>query len=359
MLAVDLCAGAGGLSKGLVAAGVDIAVAVESDRHCAATYRHNFPSVNLIEDDIRSVSGRQLLRMLNLRKGELGALVAGLPCQGFSESNRRTRVASNPRNQLYRQVLAFLEVVRPRWFLLENVAGITTLESGGFLARMVEDFRQIGYRTRHQVLNARDFAVAQFRRRTFIVGHCTEKQFTFPTPEGTCRVTVRDAIEDLPLLQNGATTDTLSYRSKWKEASDYARTLRNESAHSVSGNQVSRNTKRVLERYEYIGMGQNWRAIPRRLMDNYRNLEDCHTGIYYRLEWDARSKVIGNFRKNMLIHPSQNRGLSIREAARLQSFPDEHEFVGPLNDRQQQVGDAVPPNLARAVGAAMRKSDSA
>lgn len=357
MLAIDLCAGAGGLSRGLTAAGFRVALAVERDRHCAATYRKNFPETPLLERDLASVTGRAILQALALRRGDLGALVAGLPCQGFSESNRRTRVASNPRNLLYRHVLKLLAEVEPKWFLLENVAGLTTLESGRFLDTMLEDFRSLGYQVQCSLLNARDFGVPQRRRRAFLIGNRKGKSVKFPDGDAGRSVTVRDAISDLPTLANGASIDELPYAAPWRAASQYARELRGRRLGRVTGNEVSRNTKRVLERYEHIGMGQNWQAIPAALMANYANLRGCHTGIYYRLEWDAVSKVIGNFRKNMLIHPAQNRGLSIREAARLQSFPDQHEFVGPLNDRQQQVGDAVPPRLAQAVGRALLRSD--
>lgn len=357
MQAVELCAGAGGLSCGLAASGIDVIAAVEWNEYCAATYRANFPHTSVIERDLAVVQGGDLLRRIGLRKGQLDALVAGLPCQGFSESNRRTRVATNPKNQLYQHVLKLLEELEPRWFLLENVAGLTTLESGRFLGRMLDDFRERGYEVQWATLNAKAFGVPQHRRRTFVVGNGDNKDFSFPEGDTGEGVTVRDAIEDLPALQNGAGVDTLNYGKEWVAAGTYAQSRREPTVDAVSGNQVSRNTKRVLERYEHIGPGQNWQAIPRRLMRNYANLSGCHTGIYYRLEWDTESKVIGNFRKNMLIHPSQNRGLSVREAARLQSFPDAHVFVGPLNDRQQQVGDAVPPRLAEAVGAALLQSD--
>ena len=357
MLAVDLCAGAGGLSSGFASSGIDIAIAVERNRHSVSTYRFNFPKVDMIQEDIALVSGQDILQRLDLQKGQLGALVAGLPCQGFSESNRRTRTAGNPRNQLYRQVLRLLSEIKPRWFVLENVAGLTTLESGHFLKRMIDDFGKSGYRVRYSILNACNFGVPQFRRRAFLVGTCTTRDFEFPRPNEHRRPTVRNAISDLPILQNGADTDLLNYREVWHEASTYAQGLRSRDAEAVSGNQVSRNSTKVIERYKYIQMSQNWRAIPARMMKNYKNRDSCHTGIYHRLSWNEQSKVIGNFRKNMLIHPSQQRGLSVREAARLQSFPDSHEFIGPLNDRQQQVGDAVPPRLAQVIGYALQASD--
>ena len=357
MLAVELCGGAGGLARGLIAAGIEIAIAVEENKYAASTYRFNFPKVDLIEDDIRKVSGSDILEKLDMGRGKLDLLVAGLPCQGFSESNRRTRTRRNPRNQLYREVLRLLGEVNPRWFVIENVAGINTLDSGRFLKRMIHEFGAAGYRTENSVLNAGDFGVPQCRRRAFIVGTRAPRAFTFPEGEEETPTTVRDAIADLPELENGANVDRLGYGTDRKDIGRYADSLRPSNLDAVTGNQVSRNTPRVIERYRHIGMGQNWSAIPETLMENYGNRSLCHTGIYYRLRWDEQAKVIGNFRKNMLIHPAQDRGLSIREAARLQSFDDQHEFIGPLNDRQQQVGDAVPPRLAEAVGSTLKKSD--
>ena len=357
MLGVELCAGAGGLASGFNAAGIEIAMAVERNRYAAATYRLNFPRVELIEDDICALSGETVLRRLEIRKGELGVLVAGLPCQGFSESNRRTRTPENPRNLLYRQVLRLLSEIRPRWFVIENVAGVVTLKSGRFLKEMILAFEDAGYRVSKGILNAGDFGVPQCRRRAFLVGTWTDHDFQFPAARGSRRPTVRDAISDLPTLVNGANIGELKYESHWRDTSWYARQLRPGGMQFVTGNEVSRNSPKVMERYKYIGMGQNWQAIPAELMDNYSDRSMCHTGIYYRLCWDRQAKVIGNFRKNMLVHPSQDRGLSIREAARLQSFGDRHEFEGPLNDRQQQVGDAVPPRLAQAVGEAVCASE--
>lgn len=357
MVAVELCGGAGGLARGLVAAGIDIAMAIERNKYAASTYRFNFPNVDVLEDDIRKVSGGTILRKLDMLKGELGVLVAGLPCQGFSESNRRTRTMGNANNFLYREVLRILVDVSPRWFLIENVAGIRTLKSGRFLEGMLEEFRAAGYRTKDEVLNATDFGVPQCRRRAFLVGTRTAGEFAFPEGTGETPATVREAISDLPQLENGASVDRLPYGTDRESVSKYAESLRPGAVDTVTGNEVSRNSARVIERYGYIGMGQNWSAIPAKLMANYANRGLCHTGIYYRLCWDEQAKVIGNFRKNMLIHPAQDRGLSIREAARLQSFDDRHEFIGPLNDRQQQVGDAVPPRLAEAVGGALVASD--
>ena len=124
----------------------------------------------------------------------------------------------------------------------------------------------------------------------------------------------------------------------------------------ASGHLVTRNAAFVLRRYKYIPQGGNWEDIPTRLMRNYKDREDCHTGIYHRLSADEPSIVIGNYRKNMLIHPFEDRGLSVREAARLQSFPDAYQFKGSVGYQQQQVANAVPPLLGQAVFRRIGKS---
>ena len=359
MIAVDLCAGAGGLTLGLSQAGFKVEGAVEINRYAAETYRANFPDVDLIEDDLCNVSAKALERKLSDNGQSLAVLVGGLPCQGFSESNRKTRNSTNPNNQLYKEFLKWLRDLSPRWFVIENVAGITTLESGAFLKRMVHAFRVAGYKTVCEVLNAKDFGIPQIRRRAFLVGNRIGVDFKMPkiTVDESVQLTVRDAIADLPILRNASERDLRDYRIEFKSSSAFAQSMRSEKSESVTGNAVSRNTERVLARYKHIRPGGNWRSIPENMMDNYTEIERCHTGIYHRLSWKEPSKVIGNFRKNMLIHPSQQRGLSVREAARLQSFSDSHVFLGPLNDRQQQVGDAVPPLLAKAVATAVKNAD--
>ena len=171
----------------------------------------------------------------------------------------------------------------------------------------------------------------------------------FSFPEGTDeKFTVEDAISDLPELQNGEMTESLPYRYQANKASKYARLMRKGSKTSKQ-NFVSKNEDYVIERYKYISQGQNWRAIPDEMMQNYANKNNCHSGIYRRLIASKPSVVISNYRKNMLIHPYEDRGLSVREAARLQSFPDSYLFEGSIQKMQQQIGNAVPPLLAKAV----------
>ncbi len=357
-LAIDLFAGAGGLSKGFERAGFSVALAVEQDAHAAETYSRNHPNTVLLREDIRGLDPHECLTRLALRPGDLTALIGGPPCQGFSESNRRNRTPSNPRNHMYREFVRFLAVMQPAWFVLENVNGIKTVAKGAILEQIVAAIVNLGYELNYASLNAADHGVPQHRRRLFIVGNRLGLTIQIPKPShGVDKlplVNVREAIEDLAVLPNGADVDYLPYPPQDGRLSAYQAEMRaNCDFHDLQGNLVTRNNEAVVARYPLVPSGGNWTSIPPRLMKNYTDASRCHTGIYYRLRWDEPSKVIGNFRKNMLIHPSQDRGLSVREAARIQSFPDDYVFLGSIGFQQQQVADAVPPKLAQAVAQAL------
>ncbi len=224
--------------------------------------------------------------------------------------------------------------------------GFKNTARGIFVEELGNRLDTSGYVVTHGLLNAKDFRLPQDRARFFLVASRDGVTFQFPKPFCVTPPTVRDAIVDLPILFNGAARSWMSYRTTAR--SSYAKNLRNGQIGSAN-HLVSRNAEFVVARYPYIPQGGNWEDIPARMMRNYANRFRCHTGIYHRLRYDAPSIVIGNFRKNMLIHPEQHRGLSVREAARIQSFPDDYEFCGSIGFQQQQVGDAVPPLLAKVV----------
>jgi DNA (cytosine-5)-methyltransferase 1 len=253
----------------------------------------------------------------------------------------------NPNNSLFEEFLRFVNEIQPDWFLFENVEGFAHFEEGKIQHLVEQRFRNMGYSVFSKVLWASDYGVPQHRNRFFMVGNRLGIQFEFPEPFET-KITVNDAIGDLPDLTNGQQADTLSYKLPASKSSKYARMMRKGSKRSRQ-NYVSRNADYVLERYRYIAQGQNWEAIPDELMQNYANKANCHSGIYRRLKANEPSVVISNYRKSMLIHPHEDRGISVREAARLQSFPDTFIFEGPLMHIQQQIGNAVPPLLAKAV----------
>ena len=358
LFAIDLFAGAGGLSQGFRDAGFGVVQAVERDARASATYQTNHPCVDLLRADIRDLNPTGCLRRIGLTEGDVCMVIGGPPCQGFSESNRRTRNLDNPRNHLYREFVAFVKAIRPEWVVLENVAGLRTMAKGVILDHIICGLEAIGYRAGWRVLNAAHHGVPQVRRRLFVIAN----RVNLPIMTGTEfddssngePITVREAISDLPSLPNGASSDILEYKTEAQ--SSFQQRMRPNTSKHVSGNLVTRNAPHVVQRYPHIPEGGNWQHIPKHLLANYTDSTRCHTGIYHRLSWDQPSKVIGNFRKNMLIHPSQDRGLSIREAARLQGFRDDYRFRGSIGFQQQQVADAVPPILAKVVARAILKT---
>lgn len=347
-IGIDLFAGAGGLSLGAENAGINVKYAVENNPWAAATYENNHHGGRIFCEDIRLMDPMPLKEEL----GDVFIIMGGPPCQGFSLSNTMNRTMDNEKNLLFEEFVRFVRVIRPEWFLLENVPGMRLMNHGETYRMITSRFENLGlgYKVVSQVLCADKYGVPQSRERFFIVGNRKGFKFEFPEPYTLTPVTVQEAIGDLPVLKNGDQDESLEreYTQSLREVSEYARKMRGDCSRPTQ-NLVSRNNELVIERYKYIGQGQNWRAVPDHLMRNYANKQRCHSGIYKRLREDKPSVVIANYRKSMLIHPTQDRGLSVREAARLQSFPDSFEFKGSLTHIQQQIGNAVPPLLAEAV----------
>lgn len=338
MVGIDLFSGAGGMSLGAQQAGIDLIYAVEKCPYAAATYRLNFPNVPVHVGDIREVK-----ELPEKPKGAQTMIFGGPPCQGFSTSNQRTRNGQNPNNWLFLEFLRLVTLWEPDWVVMENVKGIVETEGGRFLQATINALDSAGYTVVHQLLNAVDFGVPQRRTRAFIVGSRHGAKFAFPEPAVAQPVTVDEALRDLPSLENGASIDTLPYGEA--EPSAYAQTLRNCVA-TVTGNLVTRNAPHILKRYKHVPPGGNWADIPAEELCNYKDRLRCHTGIYRRLNPKEPSVVIGNYRKNMLVHPLEHRGLSVREAARLQAIPDSFQFVGSIGFQQQQVGNLVPAKVS-------------
>lgn len=345
VLGVDLFAGAGGMSLGATLAGVDVALAVEVDKQAAATFAKNHPETQLLVQDVRAITIAHLPKKKS--DTELTIAFGGPPCQGFSYSNQKTRSLDNSDNWLFLEFLRIVRIWKPDVVVFENVKGIVDTAGGAFLASVLNRLIDLGYVTTHGVLDASKFGVPQCRNRLFVIGARNAAHIPMPAPKAHVAITtVDEAIRDLPVLGNGASENWLGYGER--EPSTYAKRMRKRYTKSPN-HLVSRNAEHIVKRYLHIPQGGNWADIPARLMRNYTDRTRCHTGIYHRLSANLPSVVIGNYRKNMLIHPTQDRGLSVREAARIQSFPDWYEFVGSIGFQQQQVGNAVPPYLAEAV----------
>lgn len=332
------------MSIGAESSGISVRYAVEADPYAAATFNHNHHGTTLIQRDIRKVHARDFSQ---ISRDEQLILFGGPPCQGFSTSNQKNRDFENQNNWLFRDYLRLVRTVQPDWIVFENVKGLVETENGYFLDAVLSGFKRLGYQTNHFVLNSADFGVPQFRNRLFIIGNLHGPSISKPVPTTKKHTTVAQALKDLPKIgDNLAGPQERAYSGVAR--TNYAKEMRGDLM-ACHNNLVTKNALHVVQRYAHIPQGGNWQDIPEHLMENYADVTRCHTGIYRRLREDKPSVVIGNYRKNMLIHPWEDRGLSVREAARLQSFPDNFRFQGSIGFQQQQVGNAVPPLLAKAV----------
>lgn len=338
---VDLFAGSGGLSLGANQAGISTLIAIESDKDAAKTFTINHPSTKMLHTDIRNVD------KIDIDKQKRPLIVfGGPPCQGFSTSNQKTRLIDNGLNWLFQDFIRIVKLLEPEWVLFENVKGFLITSKGHFKDIVLNELVSLGYTVTCKVVNALEFGVPQKRERVIIIGNKNGISVDLPSPPQYPIITVHDAISDLPDLVNGACINELPYKSN--PVSVYAENMR-KNLNVCQNHLVTNNSVDVLTRYQHIPQGGNWMSIPDELMHSYSNRFHCHSGIYRRLKEDEPSIVIGNYRKNMLIHPNQNRGLSVREVARLQSFPDDYVFFGNLGSQQQQVSNAVPPLLAKSI----------
>lgn len=377
---IDLFAGAGGLSEGLREAGFKSLYANELVSTYAQTFATNHPDALVDSNDIRNVDAEEIRRKLNIQRGELALIAGGPPCQGFS-INAPKRSSGDHRNHLFREYLRFVEEFQPRAVLIENVPGLVSFEGGATLDAILESLRALGYAADVQILYAPLFGVPQTRWRTIILGlrdggnplsafpepiHSAPMRVNFTskfagrnivamprTLELPSHTTVREALGDLPILQNGEEGDkTKQYRTA--PQNDYQRVLR-AGSQGVRNHEAARLGKVNLERLGHIPPGGNWTNIPFELlpagMKQARRSD--HTKRYGRVHPDGLASTIltkCDPHWGAYFHYDQDRAFTVREAARIQSFPDTYVFTGSRADQYEQVGNAVPPLLAAAVG---------
>lgn len=367
---IDLFSGAGGLALGFQAAGFEVVLSSDISDPCARTHTRNLPEVPFMLADIGAISGRDILRRCGLSRGELDVLIGGPPCQGFSILGQR--MLDDPRNRLFGDFIRLAGELRPRVAVIENVPGLATMHNGVLLREIGDAFRELGYRVDCAELLAAQYGVPQMRWRMFFIAwrDLEVRSAYFPTPthgplgigdlvpnrtvtkdQMAGFVTIADAISDLPAVGSGEVVDRYSSPPE----SAYQIAMRG-GATSLHNHYAPRLSAVNLERIRHLEPGQDWRDLPRELLPAgmQRALRKDHTRRYRRMTWDgvARS-IITRFRdpkSGEYIHPEQTRTITIREAARIQSFPDWFVFEGGYSDQYDQVGNAVPPLLARAVG---------
>ena len=369
--AVDLFSGAGGASLGLVNAGFDLRLAADISPACGLTHTANLPGEFLVAD-LREVDADKVLTAADIAPGELELLFAGPPCQGFSIIG--ARVIWDERNNLFREVLRIAQDVQPRCIVIENVPGLVNLARGAYLRTILASLQQSGYETACAEVLAAQYGTAQMRWRLVIIawrrdlGIPAGHGFPQPTaghqaigdllPNVTITseqlagfVTTRAAIADLPAVAAG--DQVTSYTGP--PASGYQQAMRQGLDHELFNHYAARLSAANLARIAMLAPGQDWRDLPKEMLPGgmQRALRKDHTRRYRRMTWEGIPRaVITRFRdpkSGEYTHPEQDRTISIREAARLQGFPDRFIFHSDRSSQYDQVGNAVPVQLAQAI----------
>jgi DNA (cytosine-5)-methyltransferase 1 len=365
---VDLFAGIGGFAEGFLRANdgqskfeFELRLLVDFDPTASFTFKKNYPRIPFWTADLAKIEPEKLLELLGMHRGELDFLIGGPPCQGFSPSGKRW--LDDNRNRLLSRFIELAHDLEPKCVMIENVPTALSAFAQIFDEQIHEAFR--GYKVRHTVLNASSFGVPQIRRRAFIVALREDlgmSEFAFPCgtydaidighdshtdAKANCRfVTVEDAIGDLPELAAGDAFDGCAYTRDWN--TDYQRDRRENSI--ALFNHIARtHSSKFLEKISAIQPGQGNAQLPdgERFSDNYFSQAYARLhprGIGFTITAHFRNPGSGRF-----THYRDNRSITVREAARLQSFNDRFIFYGCDRDQERHVGNAVPPMLSAAL----------
>ena len=347
---IDLFAGCGGFSCGFERAGYNIISAVEYDKNIAKSYENNHKNVNVIADDIKNVDNNETFKL-----GSADIIIGGPPCQGFSMAGARNRngFMDDPRNYLFKHYFNVVKIVRPKIFILENVKGILTLKKGEIfkeIKRIFEDpnnFDGRPYKIQYKVVKAKEYGIPQNRERVIIVGSLidfnledeiekTKKELLKDNPTFFDNVTVWDAISNLPSPTEDGSVEVIKFESNYQDFLKSNNKI-------VQNHYKTKHNKKAIERMEKIKINENYTSLN-------EDIKSIHSGSYGRLDPNGIAPTVttrfdtpsgGRF-----IHPFENRTLTAREAARIQSFPDDFEFYGTKSCVCTQIGNAVPPKLA-------------
>jgi len=375
-IAIDLFSGAGGLSLGFEQAGFDIAAAVEYDPIHAAIHELNFPETTTICADVRDLTGDDIRQRANIGDRDIDAVIGGPPCQGFSLIGHR--VLEDSRNELIFHFARIVDELRPRTFVMENVPGMVSGKQTQLVTELIERFQTMGYQVRlpYQVLSAAHYGVPQDRRRLFLIGAREDTRLpAYPLPLSdpglrgrgkdwkgdpglTSTPTVGDALLDLPELERFEESfDSDVLHVQLSGGSLYAQRLRSDAddpADYSYPRQVSRDLLTGCLRARHTDLSRQ------RFAATTPGTTEV-VSRFYRLAQDGRSNTLragtasdrGAFSAPRPIHPIKARCISVREAARLHSFPDWFRFHRTIWHGFRQIGNAVPPLLGRAVGSAI------
>ncbi|MCB0195521.1 MAG: DNA cytosine methyltransferase [Anaerolineae bacterium] len=362
--AISLFCGAGGCSLGFKKAGYSILYANDKDSAAVETYKKNFPETTCSNEDIDELDFDSILNELGVNSGEIDILIGGPPCQGFSTAG--SRFWDDPRNHLLKSYVNALKVIKPKWFLMENVEGLLTSNKGTYIYEAAKAFIELGYLIRVEKVYSQEYGVPQRRKRVLVVGNRLGHDFKMPEPTmkvsgrifRNSDVTISHAIESLPTASNDKEAELSPINTPAHDEFDailrgYANKITDHYFPAINGAQ----SKRISA----LGPGQTMKDLPENLQHesfkkraNRRVADGMPTekrggapsGLK-RLIASEPSLTITGAATRELIHPVENRPLTIRESARIQTFPDDFIFCGNASQKIQQIGNAIPPVLAR------------
>lgn len=347
MNVIDLFCGCGGFSKGFEQAGFDVRLGIDIWEDAVTTYKANFPKAATIVGDISNLTGDDLLSAAKMSADDVDVIIGGPPCQGFSLSGKR--MLDDPRNILYKSFVRMVETIQPKAFVMENVPGLVRLFNGQVKTQVIEDFTNIGYKVQMKQLTACDFGVPQARTRVFFVGINESKiahpSFSFPKETyGTDKkpyVTCKDALSDLDFIGD---TKLLPDETEYElpATTEYQKIMRKDS-NKLLNHVTTIHTEKTRRIIAMVPDGGNYKDLPQELWST-RKVNIAWTRM------DSKKPCFTiDTGHNHHFHYRANRVPTVRESARIQSFPDNFKFIGIKTSQLKQVGNAVPPLLAQAV----------
>lgn len=329
---IDVFSGAGGLSCGMELAGLECVLGIEMDKYAAKTFAHNHKHAETYCGDIRQLTKNQLEEMIKGKK--IHAVIGGPPCQGFSTVGKGD--PDDVRNMLFREFVRIVKTTHPYFVVIENVTGILAQKNEKTLQSIFGEFHKMGYHLRVQVMSAENYQVPEKRRRTIIIGSRLNDEIIFPIPSDRI-ITVGDAFKDLK-APDGKIYNHDEEQAQVKSPTDLMRLKQIPEGKGIRY-QEDEESYLPLD----LRLGIDWKKIPEK---RFRQTK------YQRLDRKKPSPTIMTHRHSYF-HPQKHRYLTQREAARLQSFPNDFIFMGPLSAQWRQIGNAVPPMLGRAIGSSL------
>lgn len=347
MKVADLFAGVGGMSEGFRMAGFDIKFAVEFDPDIAEAYKLNHTKTEVFPCDICTID----VEKLHKKYRDIDVIVGGPPCQGFSQKGKRLSI-NDPRNFLFQQFVRFVNTFKPKYFVLENVPNIITTENGFFKDQIVDAFSDLGYEVTYAILCAADYGVPQDRRRAIFLGQLKKLEITLPQASNN-RISIKDAIYDLPFIKSGEGSE-VSYYDK-PPITPYQKMMRKGSV-MLYNHVATSHSQLALRRLAMIPKGAGKESLPIE-----EHTKSVYSGTWSRMIEDDISVTITTRydtpSSGRFTHPILDRCITTREAARIQSFPDTFRFYGTKTCQMKQVGNAVPPLLAKAIAEQIKQNE--